>query len=227
LNACSNGVCSGHGGAGGSGGKGGQGGGGSGGEGGPTFAVYRADGGSSAELALDTILTAGSPGPGGATPGGSPGTKGQGGSSTPCGAPCKYNTSLPTLPVYALVKGTYISVEVGCPLSAPSCAGTAELTTGSSTGSAADVAQTAGAHVTVLGRIKFKLKGHKPVALRVRLTAAGRKLVKKIKSGKSLTVLLKVTLKVPGHKKPTTYTQKVLLLKTKPKSTGLPKRRAG
>jgi hypothetical protein len=34
----------------------------------------------------------------------------------------------------------------------------------------------------------------------VRLTAAGRKLVKKIKSSKGLTVLLKVTLKVPGHK---------------------------
>ena len=88
--------------------------------------------------------------------------------------------------------------------------------------SAADVATTARApHATVLGRVKLKLKGHKPVK-RVRLTAAGRKLVKKIKSNMGLTVLLKVTLKVPGHKKSTTYTQKLLLLKNKPKATGLP-----
>jgi hypothetical protein len=33
-----------------------------------------------------------------------------------------------------------------------------------------------------------------------------------------LTVLLKVTLEVPGHKKPTSYTQKLLLLKSKPKA---------
>jgi hypothetical protein len=224
LNACANGVCSGHGGSGGAGGQGGQGGAGGGGEGGPSFAVYKADSGSSAELALDTVVTAGLPGSGGATPGAGPGAKGQGGSTTPCGSPCKYNTSLPLLPVYALLNGTYISVEVGCPLSAPSCSGTAELSTESSSSKAADVAHTARAHATVLGRLKFKLKGHKALALHMRLTAAGRKLVKKIKSSKGLAVLLKVKLKVPGHKQPTTYTQKVLLLKTKPKVKAPPKR---
>jgi hypothetical protein len=62
------------------------------------------------------------------------------------------------------------------------------------------------------------------VALHVRLTAVGRKLAKKIKSSKGVTVLLKVTLEVPGHKKPTSYTQKLQLLKTKPKAKAPPKR---
>ncbi len=37
-------------------------------------------------------------------------------------------------------------------------------------------------------------------------------------------MLLKVTLEVPGHKKPTSYTQKLQLLKTKPKAKAPPKR---
>lgn len=180
--------------------------------------MYRADGNaSSAPLAQDTTVTGGNSGAGGADGNGGPsGAAGQGGTTAPCGAACEFNPNLPTLPVYAIVGSGYVTVNVGCPVSAPSCTGTAVIT-GSSASGAAAVA--GAARVTVLGKRSFKLKGHKPVALKIKLTAAGKRAVKKLSSKKPLKVELSIKLK-PAHKRATTYRRTLYLVKRKPSPFG-------
>ncbi len=218
--ACSGSVCAGYGGNGGGGGSGGQGGGGGGGAGGPSFAVFMADGtASSAQLAQDTQVTVGPVGQGGNTPGGSSGANGQGGAQAPCsGGSCTFNPTLPTLAAYAIASGSYVTAVIGCPPSASSCSGTATVT-GSSGSPSADMAGAARAG-KVLGTVKFKLKGHSPRALRIKLTKSGRKLMKtllkELKNPKKvIDVTLTVALKVP-HKRTTTYTQRSRLVKKAP-----------
>jgi Divergent InlB B-repeat domain len=209
-------ACGGFGAAGGSGGAGGQGGGGGGGAGGPSYAVFTADGTSSrAPLAEDTVLAAGSVGQGGTTPGGTNGANGTGGAATPCSTACTYNPTLPVLPVYALVNGAYVSVDVGCPASEPSCNGTATLTGTTPTGTASD-ARAARVRTVTLGTTKFKLKGHKLLAVRIKLNAAGRRFVKRIKGKKGVPVKLAVTITAPG-KKAIHKTIRLTLYKHKPK----------
>jgi len=108
-----------------------------------------------------------------------------------------------------------VTASVACPASASSCQGTATLTGSATTNP--DLARAA--RVTVLGKLKFKLKGHKPVAVKIKLTAAGKRVVKKVSSKKSLTVELTITLKA-AHKRTTSYRRTLYLVKGKPSAVG-------
>ncbi len=215
-NACANEICTGYGGDGGAGGQGGPGGPGGGGEGGPSYAVYTADSGSTVSKSTDTLTNAGAPGVGGLDGNSQPsGLMGSGGSTNPCNSFCVPNPNLPTLATYAIISGSYVTTTVACPSSAPSCSGQAVIIGSSTTGGAADAAR-----VTVLGRASFKIKGHKPVSLRIKLTAAGRQLVKKLrKHHQAAITMLTVTLKVP-HKGAKRYTQSLELVSKKPSPYG-------
>jgi hypothetical protein len=65
-----------------------------------------------------------------------------------------------------------------------------------------------------LGSVSFKLRANHTTQLRIPLTTAGRKLVK---GKKALDVTLTVKLKLAGVKKPTTYTQTLVLVSIKGK----------
>ena len=63
-----------------------------------------------------------------------------------------------------------------------------------------------------LGSVSFRLRANRTTKLRIPLTAAGRKLVK---GGKALDVTLTVKLTMGSTKKPTTYTQTLVLVSSK------------
>ena len=209
------------GGNGGAGGGGGTGAGGGGGLGGPSYAVYNGHL-DQTYLTADILSNDGSPGTGG-TPGGiggAPAPSGGGGPSDPCNANCATAASiaagLSTVPTYAVINGAYVSVpDVSCPSSAPTCTGVGELTTGSGFLVAEDAHATA-ARATVLGKFKFKLKRDKLLTVKIRLNAAGKKFVKKLKPGQVAKLKFTVRLKPSGHHKAISYTVTVLLLKKKP-----------
>jgi hypothetical protein len=201
------------GGNGGSGGSGGGGGGGGGGIGGPSYAIFAGfylNTGGEADYSPDTVLTAGSPGTGGtsANAGGTPIATAPAGRSEQCNGGCFKEYGLPDLPIDAKVSGNSVITILKCP---KSCLGRATLSFGGA--STVHLAALSAARRTVtLGSVSFKLKANHTTKLRIPLTAAGRKLVK---GGKALDVTLTVELTLGSAKKPTTYTQTLVLVPSK------------
>ncbi len=198
------------GGNGGSGGSGGGGGGGGGGIGGPSYAIFAGfdlNTGGEADYSPDTVLTDGSPGGGGtsADAGGTPIATAPAGKSEQCNGGCFKESGLPDLPIDAKVSGNSVITILKCP---KSCLGKATLSFGGT--STVHLAALAAATRTVtLGSVSFKLKANHTTKLMIPLTAAGRKLVK---GRKALDVTLTVKLTLGRAKKPTTYTQTLVLV---------------
>jgi hypothetical protein len=214
-NGATNGVPNeGAGGDGGNGGNGGPGGAGGGGAGGPSFAVFKADGGSTTQLGPDTALSSGTAGSGGAggSPGSPAGQHGGGGASEQCFGGCGFVGSVPVVfPAYALLSGRSLEMEIAC---TTACRGKGSLLytrSGSARGG------------RLVASFSFHLTGRGLAKVQSVLTAAGQRLVH---GKKHLLVRVSISVATLSARRQT-FTSALALTRSTPPGTPRHKRRAG
>jgi hypothetical protein len=201
------------GGNGGAGGGGGPGGGGGGGQGGPSDAIW-APGGAVTKSTDSTETSAGG-GIGGADGGegeNAPVTvRAESGSSSTCVGTCATNSNLPVLtPAVDDVDGGSAVTSVTC---TSNCSGTLILQVSSveqKHKSKPASAAVAGAG-KVIGRVHFKAKAKHRLVLRIHLSTAGLRLLKKDKN--VLPVTQKLSVRLGRSKKPKAYVSTILLVR--------------
>jgi hypothetical protein len=125
-------------------------------------------------------------------------------STSTCGAEVLTVTPAVTLPSTGSTTSTGATLTVACSIPAL-CTGTASLHATGSTGKhAADAAR---AKTVTLGSARFSIKAHHSKAITIKLTKAGRKLIRADHG--HLTATLTVTQKLGGHTVTTTKTIKL------------------